>query len=68
MEAIKIEGFVIKYVENPTEEMQLEAIKQSISNSQYIKNKTNKIKNIMLQEGLMNIDDLINDMLLKNKE
>ena len=43
---IKNNGYVIKYIENPTEEMQLEAVKKDGYYIQYIKNPSIKVLNM----------------------
>lgn len=42
--SVKLSGTQIKYIDNPSEELQLEAIKNNVRNLQYIDNPTKKVQ------------------------
>ena len=66
LEAVKQNGYAIKYIENPTEEVQLAAVKQNGNAIRFIENPYESvIKEVCKTNHLFN--KLINEVLL-NKE
>lgn len=55
LQQVKAFGEDIKYIDNPTEEMQIEAVTQNALNIKYINNPTEKVQFLSIEEDINNI-------------